>query len=47
METMTTGTNKALARRYYDTILNGRNLAAIDEFLAATFISYGPERPGR
>ena len=43
---MTTDTNKALVRRYYDTILNGRNLAAIDEFLAPTFVSYGPGGPG-
>jgi steroid delta-isomerase-like uncharacterized protein len=46
METMTAGTNKALVRRYYDTILNGRNLAAIDEFLAPTFVSYGPSGQG-
>ena len=37
-----TGEAKAFVRQYYDTIYNGRNLAALTAFLAPTFISAGP-----
>ncbi len=34
--------NKALVRRYYETVYNERNLAAIHDFLAPDFTSAGP-----
>jgi steroid delta-isomerase-like uncharacterized protein len=32
--------NKALARRFYDEVVNGRNLDAIDEMVADDFVEY-------
>ena len=39
---MSTRATKALVRRYYDEVLNQRNLAVLDELLAPTFVSYLP-----
>jgi steroid delta-isomerase-like uncharacterized protein len=39
---MSTHANKALVRRYYDEVLNRRNLAVLDDLLAPTFVSYLP-----
>jgi steroid delta-isomerase-like uncharacterized protein len=39
---MSTHATKALVRRYYDEVLNQRNLAVLDELLAPTFVSYLP-----
>jgi predicted ester cyclase len=38
--------NRAFVRRYYETILNGHDTAAIDDFLAPNFVSRGPSGPG-
>ena len=35
--------NKAIARRYFEDIWNKRNLAAIDEVVAATFVGHAPD----
>ena len=40
---MTTTANKALVTRYYDQVLNQRNLAALDALLAPTFASWLPD----
>jgi steroid delta-isomerase-like uncharacterized protein len=40
---MTTTANKALVTRYYDEVLNQRNLAALDDLLATTFASWLPD----
>jgi len=37
---MTTTANKALVTRYYDEVLNQRNLAALDDLLAPDFASW-------
>ena len=39
---LTADENKALVRRYYETVYNARNLAAIHGFLAPAFVSAGP-----
>jgi steroid delta-isomerase-like uncharacterized protein len=41
--TMTTTANKALVTRYYDEVLNQRNLAALDGLLAPAFASWLPD----
>jgi steroid delta-isomerase-like uncharacterized protein len=41
---MTTTANKALVTRYYDEVLNQRNLAALDDLLAPDFASWLPDR---
>jgi steroid delta-isomerase-like uncharacterized protein len=41
--TMTTTANKALVTRYYDEVLNQRNLAALDDLLAPNFASWLPD----
>jgi predicted ester cyclase len=43
---MSTDTNKALVRRYYDEVLNQRNLAVLNDLLAPTFVSYLPNGVG-
>jgi steroid delta-isomerase-like uncharacterized protein len=43
---MSTEESKAFVRRYYETMLDGRDLSAVDEFLAPTFTSHGPSGPG-
>jgi ketosteroid isomerase-like protein len=40
---MTTTANKALVTRYYDEVLNQRNLAALDDLLAPDFASWLPD----
>jgi steroid delta-isomerase-like uncharacterized protein len=40
---MTTTANKALVTRYYDEVLNQRNLAALDDLLAPNFASWLPD----
>jgi steroid delta-isomerase-like uncharacterized protein len=40
---MTTTANKALVTRYYDEVLNQRNLAALDDLLASNFASWLPD----
>jgi steroid delta-isomerase-like uncharacterized protein len=40
---MATTANKALVIRYYDEVLNQRNLAALDGLLAPTFASWLPD----
>ena len=40
---MTTTANKALVTRYYDEVLNQRNLAALDDLLAPNFTSWLPD----
>jgi steroid delta-isomerase-like uncharacterized protein len=37
--------NKALCRRYYEEVWNGRNLAALNELLAADFFDHDPSAP--
>jgi len=37
---MSTEANKALIRRFYDEVTNGRNLAALDELLAPNFAGF-------
>jgi steroid delta-isomerase-like uncharacterized protein len=46
---MTTTANKALVSRYYDEVLNQRNLPALDDLLAPNFASWLPDgtRVGR
>ena len=39
----TTTANKALVARYYDEVLNQRNLAALDDLLAPDFASWLPD----
>ncbi len=39
---MSAAANKALVRQYYETVYNGRDLTAMDRFLAPTFTSAGP-----
>jgi steroid delta-isomerase-like uncharacterized protein len=39
---MTTTANKALVTRYYDEVLNQRNLTALDDLLAPNFASWLP-----
>lgn len=43
---MSTQPNKAFVRRYYDEVLNQRNLAVLDDLLAPTFVSYLPHGVG-
>lgn len=38
--------NKAIMRRYFEDVLNGGNLDAIDELFAPTFAFYDPAAPG-
>src|SRR4030095_10568481 len=38
--TMTTTANKALVTRYYDEVLNQRDLAVLEDLLAPTFASW-------
>ena len=40
---MTTTANKELVTRYYDEVLNQRNLAALDDLLAPDFASWLPD----
>ena len=40
---MTTTANKALVTRYYDEVLNQRDLAALDDLLAPDFASWLPD----
>ena len=40
---MTATANKALVTRYYDEVLNQRNLAALDDLLAPDFASWLPD----
>lgn len=40
---MSTEANKALVRRFYDQVTNGRNLAALDELLAPNFEGFKVE----
>jgi len=40
---MTTTANKALVTRYYDEVLNQRNLAALDDLLGPNFASWLPD----
>ena len=42
---MTIESNKATAKRFVDEVINGGNLALIDELLAADFVDHG-EQPG-
>ena len=37
---MSTEDNKALLRRYYDEVINKKNLAAIDEFIDPNFVNH-------
>ena len=39
---MSAAANKTLVRQYYELIYNGRDLAAMDRFLAPAFSSTGP-----
>ena len=39
----TTANNKVLVTRYYDEVLNQRNLAALDDLLAPDFASWLPD----
>src|SRR5438270_13106224 len=41
--TMSTEENKALVRRFYDEVANGRNVAALDELLAPNFEGFKVE----
>jgi len=34
--------NKTLVRRYYEEVLNGRDLSVVPELFAPTFVSYAP-----
>ena len=43
---MTTTANKALVTRYYDQVLNQRDLAALDDLLAPSFTSWLPDGAG-
>ena len=38
--------NKILVQRFYDEILNGRNLAAADEILSPEYIDHSASAPG-
>ena len=40
---MSTEANKALVRRFYDEVTNGRNVAALDELLAPNFEGFRAE----
>ena len=40
---MSTEENKALVRRFYDEVTNGRNVAALDELLAPNFEGFAVE----
>jgi steroid delta-isomerase-like uncharacterized protein len=40
---MTTTANKALVTRYYDEVLNQRNLTVLDDLLAPDFVSWLPD----
>jgi len=37
---MSTEDNKAIMRRFYEEVMNQKNLAAIDDFLAPTFVNH-------
>ena len=39
---MSTETNKALARRVFDEVLNGRNLDLLDEIAASDYVEHNP-----
>ena len=43
---MSTEENKALMRRFYEVVMNQRNLAAIDEFVATTFVNHSAAQLG-
>src|SRR2546430_6262081 len=40
VSTMATEDNKTLMRRFYEEVMNQKNLAAIDDFLAPTFVNH-------
>ncbi|MEO7665758.1 MAG: ester cyclase [Dehalococcoidia bacterium] len=39
---MSTETSKALTRRVFEDVLNGRNLAALDELIATDYVEHNP-----
>ena len=39
---MSTDANKALARRVFDEVLNGRNLDLLDEIAASDYVEHNP-----
>ena len=43
---MSTEENKALMRRFYEEVFNQKNLAAIDDFVAPTFVNYSASQLG-
>jgi steroid delta-isomerase-like uncharacterized protein len=43
---MSTEDNKALMRRFYEEVVNKKNLAAIDDFLAPNFVNHSASQLG-
>jgi steroid delta-isomerase-like uncharacterized protein len=43
---MSTEENKALMRHFYEEVFNQRNLAAIDDFIAPTFVNHSASQLG-
>lgn len=39
---MSTDENKALDRRFWEEVFNGKNLSLIDEFVAPNWVYHGP-----
>ena len=37
--------NEALARRFFEELCNGRDIAVADEIVAADYVSHGPQAP--